>query len=896
MNRNTSTPPKNKSLTIRLSESAVYLPTDTPNGRSRRNSETRTSMLRGLLVLELAKPMKISNISVELIATTFNAWPEGVGARRIEIKEEHHPFHASTVYFDANTTSSLHRRTMSIGPGTTAHGYDYNDLGWEDDEEEGPPLVTTGEEGHNAGLVDSLGHNTARSRPLLVPSAESSDRPSRPRRVSFDSQNFIRVPVSHNEDLADVPVPPYSAVDPASPTFVTSPLFPTNNPSVHYLPVHREASVSRSQDPAQELEDFRTSLNSNLRAYPFSNSTLSLRSGADRSLSRTTSRHMVDVPEDGDMPESGPTLTRLSPTNHSGSPSLDGSGSNSGENLAQTTSPERSLLQRDRSHSRDALLSPNNPSTSRSRDRGRKDSRFSLSAVTDAFREVVRSTSSSRAARLILPSLERSESETTASLFRSRNRSTDGSLVFDERQRSRGRTMDRRLLPVSAEDESEAQLSGLSPTRLTNSSISDSGSHTRQSLSLPRPSVDVGRVFGEHDIKGKPVTGHGWKEFKKGTYTYPISFSIPCTAPPTLQSNFGSVVWRLNATVHRPGTLTKKLTASRDVLVVSCPSEDETEDTENIIVERPWEQQLQYLISISGRSFFIGGTVPITFTLMPLEKVKFHRFSVFIEERVDYYTHMSRIAKSDPVTRFDLLSVKGEGGKNAPQLLPLDSDDVDALKNSPLYSIMDAEADESDMAAMMMGPGPWTFHQDLKLPASCKRMKFTNKNRRANIVVTHLLKTVMRVERGDDTHKDKSGKRRLFDIVVQTPIHILSCRCNPDWISLPRYSESFSDDSPVTPTCPCEINRQQQSEASPFSARRRPFSSAGESSSSTTVNQSASASPLAASDSTTAPAFQTSQHFERLVSGLETEFGEHPPSYASVVDTPSPGIYVSVST
>ena len=40
------------------------------------------------------------------------------------------------------------------------------------------------------------------------------------------------------------------------------------------------------------------------------------------------------------------------------------------------------------------------------------------------------------------------------------------------------------------------------------------------------------------------------------------------------------------------------------------------------------------------------------------------------------------------------------------------------------------------------------------------------------------MKIVMRVERGDDTFVDlKTGKRKQFDIVVQTPVHILSVSC-----------------------------------------------------------------------------------------------------------------------
>jgi len=137
----------------------------------------------------------------------------------------------------------------------------------------------------------------------------------------------------------------------------------------------------------------------------------------------------------------------------------------------------------------------------------------------------------------------------------------------------------------------------------------------------------------DHDERHhkEPGLGNGWKEFKRGTYTYPISFTIPNTAPPSLQTTYGSVVWRLNATVHRPGTFEQKLNVCREVLVLSCPTEEDTEDTDNVIVERPWEDQLQYLVSISGRSFYIGGTVPVTITLMPLAKVKVYRFLVYID-------------------------------------------------------------------------------------------------------------------------------------------------------------------------------------------------------------------------------------------------------------------------
>lgn len=134
---------------------------------------------------------------------------------------------------------------------------------------------------------------------------------------------------------------------------------------------------------------------------------------------------------------------------------------------------------------------------------------------------------------------------------------------------------------------------------------------------------------------------------------------------------------------------------------------------------------------------------------------------------------MNRIVRTDPIARFTLLSVKGDDNRSP--ILPLRSDHPDALRNSPLFALVDPGDDLSEVASSLMGPGPWTLHQDLKLPGSCSQMKFSNKNRQSNMIVTHTLKLVMRVERGDDLFMDaKTGKKKLFDIVVQTPVLIHS--------------------------------------------------------------------------------------------------------------------------
>jgi len=405
--------------------------------------------------------------------------------------------------------------------------------------------------------------------------------------------------------------------------------------------------------------------------------------------------------------------------------------------------------------------------------------------------------------------------------------------------------------------------------------------------------------LGDAGIQEQPPTeaaeNAGWKEFKKGTYTYPISFTIPSSAPPTLQTTYGHVVWRLNAAVHRPGTFKHKMAVSREVLVIASPTEEDTEDTENIIVERHWDHQLQYLISISGKTFHIGGTVPITLALLPLAKVRIYRIQAYVEEKVDYYTRMHRVARSDPVTRIDLVSIKYEGGRNARHILPLESDAPDAVRQSPLHALIGLDEDLDEVASSLMGPGPWTFHFDAPLPSSCQLMRFSNKNRRANVVISHVLKVVIRVERGDDLHVDKTGKRKMFDIVIQSPIQILSCRCTPDRVSLPRYSESLDDASPIMPSCPCEAKRKQ-SGPKPAMFHHPHSNGVGESlpdygatvvhsDPAHAVEHTSLRSLHPAAGSSTA---QTSQQHERLVAGFETEFGEAPPAYTPRSRTPSP--------
>lgn len=606
------------------------------------------------------------------------------------------------------------------------------------------------------------------------------------------------------------------------------PYTPTDNDDVRrhrpiLHPISTGAATNAPETPASALQDFRSALLDHRNAT--SSHALALSPSSPSRVHREAPRRpsMEDVPED-DQPQFNSPSTPSSTHSHDHLSVVHGQG----------------VL----SHSHGQPPSP-------VLERGRKSRRFSFaSALLDAVRS--RSPKHKDEHRGRGHSKQRDASR-GSNASGSRNRSPEG------------------IVPASA-------------TRSTFSRISDMlkldvdhlSSHHTHHHHLPS---DRGRQLPEYSSE----SGEKWKLFKKGTYTFPISFAIPAGSPPTLKCPYGSVTWELKASVHRPGAFKSKFTAARNLTVVAYPPEDITEETENIIVERQWTDQLQYMIAISGKSFYIGGTIPVSFSFMPMSKMKIHRVSVLLEETIEYHTMMKRVARTAPVSRTLLLSLRNSDG--AP-ILPLQSDDVDAFERSPFSAVSPPTSSmtRSELAASFMGPGPWTFHHDLELNASCRELHYSNKNWKSNVSVSHALKIVVRVERGDDSMVDSStGKRKMFDIVVQAPVHILSCRCNPKWTTLPRYSEHFSDELDASGDgCPCQQETSNVATTSSQPTFHRAPSHADSVSSVESTN--AARGELSPTTLRSALLAQNTQ-FERLVSGMESEFGEAPPSYESVTLT-----------
>lgn len=101
--------------------------------------------------------------------------------------------------------------------------------------------------------------------------------------------------------------------------------------------------------------------------------------------------------------------------------------------------------------------------------------------------------------------------------------------------------------------------------------------------------------------------------------------------PSTLECDDGSVKWKLVAKVRRPGVFTSKLTATREVQVVSVPAESEVDITGDVLIEKPWDDQLQYLFHVSRKILTIGSSLNVKMSFMPLAKIQMYKLAVDLE-------------------------------------------------------------------------------------------------------------------------------------------------------------------------------------------------------------------------------------------------------------------------
>jgi len=196
--------------------------------------------------------------------------PPGLGARRLEVHEEHRIFHASTLYFCASNSHA--RRTASIGPGiyyskTDIPNYDDD---WDESSHANESAASPSRDASRSNNEISTLNQRAGDPATQISSSIPPSRPSflnqrRNRHASADYYQLQRMSLYEpDEGLTDlhmqqlVPIPPYSPISP-----------PVTSGSFRFHTMHgvNDASSHPPTSTTPSLEDFRHSLYSLRTSY-----------------------------------------------------------------------------------------------------------------------------------------------------------------------------------------------------------------------------------------------------------------------------------------------------------------------------------------------------------------------------------------------------------------------------------------------------------------------------------------------------------------------------------------------------------------------------------------------------------------------------------------------------
>ncbi|ODQ55066.1 hypothetical protein SAICODRAFT_89218 [Saitoella complicata NRRL Y-17804] len=305
---------------------------------------------------------------------------------------------------------------------------------------------------------------------------------------------------------------------------------------------------------------------------------------------------------------------------------------------------------------------------------------------------------------------------------------------------------------------------------------------------LPSLGKTNSRSFTKHEHTTTQM--RGYRIFPPGEYAYTFELPLDSKLPETIECDMGSVKYELEAIVERAGAFKSDLKGKTEIVLIRSPGEGSLEGSEPIAISRNWYDQLHYDIVVSGKAFPIGQKIPIAFKLTPLAKVRVHRIKIFLTENVEYYCRNKKVHRLEPTRKILLLEKSADNASASSSSNPV-QDGSDSLLGQ-LEGNLSIGSTELEFSAQIPGCTPKEKKEKLHFDTTYP-----------NIRVHHWLKIVMRLSKVDENN---SGRRRHFEISIDSPIHLMSCRCTMANTALPAYEVGPKTVTARLP-CPCQTNQ-----------------------------------------------------------------------------------------
>ncbi|SCV04202.1 LAMI_0H14224g1_1 [Lachancea mirantina] len=255
--------------------------------------------------------------------------------------------------------------------------------------------------------------------------------------------------------------------------------------------------------------------------------------------------------------------------------------------------------------------------------------------------------------------------------------------------------------------------------------------------------------------------------FQPGDYIYSFEQPITLSCPETIQASFGSVTYYLQVTIERSGAFKSNIHVRCPIQIVRTPSDSSVEETEPIAISRDWEDQLHYDIVIASKDIVLDAFLPIAFRVTPLDKVTLHRIRIYLTETLEYYCKNKKVHRLEPTKKFLLAEHKAPPIDDLP-----DSANLSKAKNlgNLLVDSKSGDLVSKEFEYQVFIPEKLSMHQRVHPDTSYQ-----------NIKSNHWIKICLRLSRIID------GKRKHYEISIDSPIHVLHKLCSHANTLLPSY-------------------------------------------------------------------------------------------------------------
>ncbi|KAJ5641355.1 hypothetical protein N7490_005355 [Penicillium lividum] len=313
--------------------------------------------------------------------------------------------------------------------------------------------------------------------------------------------------------------------------------------------------------------------------------------------------------------------------------------------------------------------------------------------------------------------------------------------------------------------------------------------------------LPVARKEGPRQIIQRHLRGH-YGLFDAGDYLYPFEFVVHDSLPETINTNLISARYYLEATVESSGLFHSKIRSQVDIPFLRLPSENSLELIEPILSSKDWRDQLHYDICILGKSFPFGSRIPIRLKLTPLVNLEFRWIKVYVSQHVKYWRtdrepHQLQLPTLKVLLFQEQAGISGYSTYTGSQMRVTSDQGMVKPARIQTPNLLGQILKTSEIELAVQLPRC----PEMKVKEKWQQLKTSTRGGKPDM--SHSIKIALSFSNSDEI-KTATSNPKPMELIIESPITILSCKATPANIYVPPYTAEPDRAAVSSRNCQCD--------------------------------------------------------------------------------------------